>query len=186
MAQPVEQAKPAERPQDARDIPSDPFAAMTLKLGHFFAALFLVSMAILIFEVVMRYAFDRPTIWVHETTIFICAICFVFGGLHSVARNGHIRVVLLYDHVSPAMRRRLDIAIYTICGFATGIFSYAIWPTVVKSFWAPTGEFRMITSGSAWNPPYPTLLRAFLFLVLIAMTVQFAVLVFNRIRRKTG
>ncbi|WP_025772202.1 TRAP transporter small permease subunit [Thioalkalivibrio sp. HK1] len=186
MSRITEQARMAKRPEETEEIPSDPIAAVTLKLGRLFASLFLVSMVILIFEVVMRYVFDRPTIWVHETTIFICAICFVFGGLHCVSRNGHIRVVLLYDHVSADVRRRLDIAIYTICGFATGMFSYSIWPTVVKSFWAPTGEFRMITSGSAWNPPYPTLLRAFLFLVLIAMTMQFAILVFNRIRRKSG
>lgn len=186
MSRFTEQAKMAKRPEETQEVPSDFLAAATLKLGRLFASLFLVSMAILIFEVVMRYVFDSPTIWVHETTIFICAICFVFGGLHCVSRNGHIRVVLLYDHVSPAMRRRLDIAIHTICGLATGMFSHSIWPTVVKSFWAPTGEFRMITSGSAWNPPYPTLLRAFLFLVLIAMTMQFAILVFNRIRRKSG
>ncbi len=183
-AEQSEPPKPVKRPEEAKELASDFLAAATFKLGHLFAALFLVSMAILIFEVVMRYVFDRPTIWVHETTIFICAICFVFGGLHSVSRNGHIRVVLLYDHVSERTRRRLDIGIYTICGFATGIFSHSLWPTVVKSFWAPTGEFRMITSGSAWNPPYPTLLRAFLFLVLIAMTVQFAIMAFDRFRHR--
>lgn len=175
---------PPEPHYQKEDEASDFFAFGVFKLGHFFSALFLVSMAILIFEIVMRYVFDRPTIWVHETTIFLCATCFVFGGLHSVSRNGHIRVVLLYDYVSDEMRRWLDIMIYTICGLATGMFSYAIWPTVVKSFWAPTGEFRIITSGSAWNPPYPSLLRAFLFVVLISMTFQFALFVINRLRKK--
>ncbi|MFK5977825.1 MAG: TRAP transporter small permease [Rhizobiaceae bacterium] len=166
------------------DVPPDIFAWGVFKLGHLFSALFLVSMGILIYEVVMRYAFNSPTIWVHETTIFLCASCFVFGGLHSVSRDGHIRVVLVYDYVSDEVRRWLDIAIYTICGLATGMFSFALWQTVVKSFWAPTGEFRIITSGSAWNPPYPSLLRAFLFVVLIAMTIQFAIFVINRLRKK--
>ena len=154
------------------------------KLGKFFSVLFIVSMGILIYEVIMRYVFDNPTIWVHETTIFLCAACFLFGGLHSVSRNGQIRVVILYDYVSESVRRWLDIVVYTICGLATAIFSYALWPTVVGSFWAPTGEFRIVTSGSAWNPPYPSLLRAFLFIVLIAMTVQFAIFVINRLRNK--
>ncbi|WP_424987143.1 TRAP transporter small permease subunit [Microbulbifer sp. S227A] len=170
--------------EDQDDKPGDFLAAIVLRLGHFFALLFLVSMCILIFEVVMRYVFDRPTIWVHETTIFICAVCFVFGGLHSVSRDGHIRIVLLYDHFGPAMRRWVDAAIYAVCGLATAMFSYALWPTVVKSFYDPTGAFRMITSGSAWNPPFPTLLRAFLFITLVAMTLQFALLVINRIRGK--
>lgn len=175
---------PVEPHHQKEDVPADFFAWGVFKLGHLFSALFLISMAILMFEVVMRYAFDRPTIWVHETTIFLCASCFVFGGLHSVSRDGHIRVVLLYDYVSEETRRWLDVGIYVICGLATGMFSYAVWPTVVKSFWAPTGEFRIITSGSAWNPPFPSLLRAFLFLVLIAMTIQFAIFVINRLRKK--
>ncbi|HBP46125.1 MAG TPA: C4-dicarboxylate ABC transporter permease [Flavobacteriales bacterium] len=178
------QVAPTKIDHDAKDIASDFMAAGVLKIGGFFASLFLVSMAILIFEVIMRYIFDSPTIWVHETTIFLCAVCFVFGGLHSVSRNGHIRVVLIYDYVPAHIRRWLDVIIYVICGAATAMFSIAVWPTVLKSFWAPTGEFRMITSGSSWNPAYPTFLRAFLLIILIAMTVQFAILVINRIRNK--
>lgn len=178
------------RPEDARlpeeeeAPPPDWFAACVARLGHWCAALFIVSMSILIFEVVMRYAFNRPTIWVHETTIFLCAICFVFGGLHSVSRNGHIRITLLYGHVGDGARRWLDAAIYSICGAATGMFSYALWPTVLKSFYDPTGSFRMITSGSAWNPPFPALLRAFLFIALVAMTFQFALFAVNKLRGK--
>lgn len=167
---------------EKQDVAKDAFGKGLLKIGNLFAALFLLSMAILIYEVVMRYVFNSPTAWVHETTIFLCAICFVFGGLHAVVRDGHIRVVILYDYVGERVRRWLDIVIYSICGFATAMFSYAVWPTVVKSFWAPSGEFRMITSGSAWNPPYPTLLRAFLFITLVAMTIQFAIFVINLIR----
>jgi TRAP-type C4-dicarboxylate transport system permease small subunit len=179
-----EQVSLDEPPQKHEDEPPDSFAVGILKLGHLFSLVFLLSMAILIFEVVMRYVFNSPTIWVHETTIFLCAVGFVFGGLHSVSRDGHIRVVLLYDYVSDRVRFWLDVAIYTICCLATGIFSYALWPTVIKSFYAPSGEFRMITSGSAWNPPYPTLLRAFLFIVLVAMCLQFFIFVINRLRGK--
>lgn len=175
---------PTEAHHLKEDVPSDVFAWGILKLGHLFSTLFIVSMGILIFEVFMRYALNSPTIWVHETTIFLCATCFLFGGLHSVSRDGHIRVVLLYDYVSDEIRRWLDIVIYTICGLATAMFSYAIWPTVVGSFWAPTGEFRIVTSGSAWNPTYPSLLRAFLFISLIAMTVQFVIFVITRLRKK--
>ena len=164
--------------------PPDFLAAKIAWIGNLFAFLFVVAMCILIFEVVMRYAFNSPTIWVHETTIFLCAICFLYGGLHSVSRNGHIRIVLLYDQVSDKVKRWLDVFIYTICGAATAMFSYAVWPTVVKSFFLPTGAFRMITSGSAWNPPFPALLRAFLFAILVAMTIQFALFVVYRLRGK--
>ena len=174
---------PREPHHQKKDEPSDFFARGVFKLQQLFATLFLISMAILIFEVVMRYVFNSPTIWVHETAIFLCAICFLFGGLHSVSRNGHIRIVVLYDYVGDKVRRWLDVAIYATCGLATGMFGFAMWTIVVKSFWAPSGEFRIITSGSAWNPPYPSLLRAFLFVILIAMTIQFVVFVINHLRK---
>ena len=178
------QAAPGKHADNNESEPSDFLAKVVSKLGHLFAVFFIVSMGILIFEVVMRYVFNQPTIWVHETTIFLCGVCFLFGGLHSVSRNGHIRIVVLYDYVGEKVRRWLDIAIYTVCACATAMFSYAIWPTVVKSFYAPNGEFRMITSGSAWNPPFPALLRAFLLIILVIMTIQFLVFVINRLRNK--
>lgn len=162
------------------------FALAINKLGSVFSLLFLISMSVLLIEVVMRYAFHRPTIWAHETTTFLCAISFVFGGLYSVSKNSHIRIVLLYDTVGPKVKRYLDIMIYTICGVATAIFSYATWPTVYKSMFNPAGEFHLITSGSAWNPPFPAILRIFLFIVLVAMTVQFALFVIYHVRRKVS
>ncbi len=168
----------SESPAPKRDF----FARGVAALGHLFSLLFLASMGILIFEVVMRYGFNAPTIWVHETTIFLCAVCFVFGGLHTVSRDGHIRIVLVYDQVGARARRGLDIFIHAACGFATGMFSYALAPTVAGSFYTPAGEFRIITSGSAWNPPFPAYLRLFLLIILIAMTLQFLVFVINRIR----
>ena len=165
-------------------VPPDLMAKGVAWLGHFFAWMFVACMLFLIFEVVMRYVFNSPTIWAHETTTYLCAACFVYGGLHSVSRNGHIRIVLLYDHISDATRRWFDVVIYTICGAATAMFSVAIWPTVVAGFYNPAGRFRMITTGTAWNPPFPALLRVFLFIALVAMTVQFAVFVINRLRGK--
>ena len=161
------------------------FAVFIAKLGEWFSLLFLLSMATLLFEVIMRYVFASPTIWAHETTTFLCAISFVFGGLYSVSKNSHIRIVLLYEHVSDRVRRYLNIAIYTVCGMATATFAVATWPTVVKSLFNPAGDFRMITSGSAWNPPFPAILRSFLFLVLVVMTIQFALFMLHHIRRRT-
>jgi len=171
-----------QAPAEIEERGTEPLSRAVLLLGKGFAGLFVISMVILIYEVVMRYVFNAPTIWVHETTVFLCAVGFVFGGLHSVSRNGHIRVVLLYDWVSERTRRCLDVGIYVACSLATGIFSYALWPTVVKSFWSPSGAFRVVTSGSAWNPPYPSLLRAFLFVTLIATTLQFAIFAVQRLR----
>ena len=158
------------------------FGRVVDALGIVFALCFLVSTAIILLEIVLRYGFDAPTIWVHETTTFLCGISFVFGGLYALARDRHIRVVLLYDAVKGRARRALDVAI-SVIGLVTMLFfAYAAWQNVSRAIFTPGGDFRLETSGSAWNPPYPGLVKLFLFAVICAMAVQFVVLIVNYAR----
>lgn len=154
------------------------------RLGLVFALAILASAGILGLEVVLRYVFHAPTIWAHETVIFLTATSFVFGGLYVAARNAHIRVVLIYDALPPSLRRRFDVAISVACVVSTAIFAWAAWQSVKRAIWTPAGDFRLETTGSAWDPPTPGILKVFLFVILIAMAVQFAVLAWNYARRK--
>lgn len=153
-------------------------------IGDIFAVAIILSAAALIYEVVMRYGFGAPTRWAHETVVFLTAITFLYGGLLGAATNNHVRVVLLYDALSPSLRRKFDVFISLACATATALFSWAAGLVVERAIWTPAGAFRLETSGSAWNPPTPGLLKVFLFLILIAMSCQFAVLAINYARRK--
>ncbi|ETX28851.1 TRAP transporter small permease subunit [Roseivivax isoporae] len=150
--------------------------------GLVFAAGIVVAMLILIQEVVLRYVFNDPTIWAHETTVFLCGVAFVYGGLYCAARDSHIRVVLVYDTLGPRMRRLFDIAISAVCAVASAFFAWAAWLMVSRAAFAPDGAIRLERSGSAWNPPYPGLVKIFLLLVMAALAVQFVVLAWNHAR----
>lgn len=142
------------------------------------------AMLILMQEVVLRYAFGRPTIWAHETTVFLCAISFLYGGLLCTARDRHIRVVLVYDMLPPKARRLADIAISAICALSSGAFAWAAWQMVKRSVWRPDGSFHLETSGSAWNPSYPGVLKVLLMAALGVMALQFAILALNYARAR--
>lgn len=152
------------------------------RVARLFAVGILVAMAVLVMEVFLRYVFNSPTIWAHETTTFLSAVTFIFGGLYCVARNSHIRVVLVYDLVNPRLRRILDILISIACLCASLFFAWASWLMVKKALFRPDGNFFLESSGSAWNSPAPALLKLFLLLVLIAMSLQFLILTFNYMR----
>ena len=154
--------------------------------GIVFALAILASALILFYEVLMRYVFNAPTIWAHETTIFLNACAFIYGGLYVVSRNAHIRVVLIYDALPERWRRVFDVVISLTCLIATCFFAWAAWQSLERAVWAPTGEIRLESSGSAWDPPTPGLTKIFLFAVLVVMAVQFAVLTLNYIRRVRG
>lgn len=145
-----------------------------------------VAMLILIQEVALRYVFNRPTIWAHETTVFLCAISFVYGGLLCTARDRHIRVVLIYDLLPPVARRMADILISAICGISCAAFSWAAWQMVKRAAWRPDGSFHLESSGSAWNPSYPGVLKILLMVALAVMALQFAILAINYARGKKG
>jgi C4-dicarboxylate transporter, DctQ subunit len=152
------------------------------RVGLVFAIGIVVSMLVLINEVVLRYVFNAPTIWAHETTIFLCGAAFIYGGLYCAARDKHIRVVLIYDSLPPSMRRIFDFVISIICALASGIFAWAAWLMVQRAAFRPDGSFRLDRSGSAWDPIYPGLIKVFLLCVLTIMAVQFLVLAYNYAR----
>lgn len=152
------------------------------KGGLIFAAGIFLAMLILIQEVFLRYALNAPTIWAHETTIFLCAIAFIYGGLYAVARNSHIRVVIFYDILPPSLLRIFNVVISLIGAISAAFFSWATWLMVDRAIFAPDGSFRLETSGSAWNPPTPAMLKLFMFAVMLVMTIQFLVLAFNYAR----
>ncbi len=152
--------------------------------GIVFAVGIFAGMVILIQEVVLRYVFNAPTIWAHETTVFLSGIAFVYGGLFCAARDEHIRVVIVYDMVPPRIRRWFDVGISLICALASAFFAYASWLMVERAIWRPDGSFHIETSGSAWDPAYPGILKVFLMVTMGLLTLQFIVLAWNHARRR--
>ncbi|MER0237660.1 TRAP transporter small permease [Fulvimarina sp. MAC8] len=183
MADTSEQPLEEQRPEQ-KDIPQDPLSALLTPAGWLFAVMFLFVTAFTLYEVLMRYAFNAPTFWVHETTTAMTALCFAFGGAYCLGTDRHIRVVLIYEAVSPRFRRILDICISIVGTAACALMAWAAYGLSYKAFFTPSGSFRLETSGSAWNPPTPAIVKTFLFITLCAMTIQFALQGIGHFRRK--
>jgi len=155
-------------------------------VGRYVSWLFLVGVVISFLEVVMRYAFSAPTIWAHETTIMLVAVCFAYSGCYAMARDSHIRIGIIYNAVGPRGRRYLDIlnAVLTLV-FLLGI-GYAAIAFTEKSWFAPTGELRLEGSGTAWNPVFPPLVKLVLLLCVALMAVQSVLHLLKAIKNKNG
>ena len=61
--------------------PSDPFSRLARFLGDWGSPLFLLAVLFTTYEVVMRYVFNAPTVWVHEITIALSATAFIISGV---------------------------------------------------------------------------------------------------------
>ena len=143
------------------------------------------AMAISVFEVVSRYGFDRPTSWVHESTVFLVAATFALGGPIALARDRHIRVRLVYDWVSPKTRRWLDVANNVIAlGFCMGM-SYAAYVMFWRSSHNPSGAWQLERSGTSWNPPFPSWVKGIILLALVLMSIQVVLHLVQAVRGRT-
>lgn len=151
--------------------------------GYLFAAGIVIAAVMLLMEVFLRYVLNKPTIWAHETSTFLCAIAFLYGGLFCVARDSHIRVVMIYDALPRRARQVFDVVISIISAIASAFFAYAAWLMVTKSVWTPGGEVRLERSGSAWNPAMPAYLKIALFVMMIIMCLQFVIFTVNYIKK---
>lgn len=72
-----------------------------LRLGDAAAVCFAVALVISTLEVLMRYAFNAPTSWVHVSSTALCVVAFAISGAYAMARGEHMRVTVLIDRASP-------------------------------------------------------------------------------------
>ncbi|MBB3143594.1 TRAP transporter small permease subunit [Halomonas organivorans] len=148
------------------------------------AWLVFIAMAISVYEVIMRYGFDSPTSWVHESVVMLVAVGFALGGPAALASDRHIRVKVLYDAVGPRFRLWLDrFNDLVTFGFCLGM-TYAAY----TMFWAashnPLGEWQLERSGTSWNPPFPALVKGVILLALAIMCIQALLHLSRSLRRR--
>lgn len=140
--------------------------------GSAIAWLALIAMGISVWEVIMRYVFDSPTSWVHETVIFLIACIFALGGPFTLARDKHIRIRIVYDMASPGLRRIFDV----FNSFVTLLFTVGMSYAAFIMFWRtshnPGGDWQLERSGTSWNPPFPALTKGVILLAVAIMMVQ--------------
>lgn len=108
----------------------------------------LVLMAIMVFEVVARYVFNRPTIWAFDLSYMVGGSMMLLGAAYVLLHNGHVRVDLFYHKFKPRVRHTVDAVFSVVYFFPVHIvlLSYAF--KYAKRAWL-TGE----TSGlGIWEP----------------------------------
>ena len=130
------------------------------------------AMVITVWEVILRYIFNDPTYWVHESTVFLVATIFALGGPIVLAQDRHIRVRIVYDYVPDRVRAWLDVFndIVTLL-FCIGM-AYAAFELFTGAIFNPAGELQLERSGTSWNPPYPALTKGMILLAVSVMCLQ--------------
>jgi TRAP-type mannitol/chloroaromatic compound transport system permease small subunit len=139
---------------------------LSLFIGESASYFYLIAVAITVFEVVMRYLFNAPTVWAHELTILLCGLGYLWSSGYVTQKESHIRITALYDLLPPRGRLLLDL-FASLFGFAVmALLLYAAWGQGVDAvrIWERTG--------SSWDPPLYAIVKPALILGAVLICLQ--------------
>ena len=76
--------------------------------GYLASALFIAIGFIVSYEVIMRYLFNSPTIWVNEVSRFLQIWATYLALTYSFHKNDFIRITVIYDRLNENGKKILD------------------------------------------------------------------------------
>lgn len=110
----------------------------------------IVVIVTVIYEIIMRYALNLPTLWASEVMVFGCGALYVLGSAWALQEHRHVKIDVIYGRLSKRQRAVIDSITFVF--FALYI-SVLIW---ASAKYALRSLQLLETTGSAWDPPvYP-------------------------------
>lgn len=88
----------------------------------------------LVYEVVSRYIFDRPTVWAYDITYMAAGALFMLGAAYALRNGSHVRADFLLTALRPKWQAIIDLVLYLGVYFpAIGIFFWVSLGFAVQS-----------------------------------------------------
>ena len=127
--------------------------------GKVMAYVLLLCIVVISYEVIMRYAFNRPTRWAHECMTLQFAILYIILGGYCHYYRAHVRVDVFYASRTARTRAILDLFTSLFFFFFALTFTW----TCAKFYWSSQTmmsgakilgwEIPGEISFSDWGPP---------------------------------
>jgi TRAP-type mannitol/chloroaromatic compound transport system permease small subunit len=85
--------------------------------GRLIALAMLFLVATITYEVVMRYIFHAPTIWVFEASYMVNGSCFMLGCAYALYKGAHVRTDIFWENYSERRKGMIDLTSYLLLFF---------------------------------------------------------------------
>lgn len=140
---------------------------INLKLGRSVSWLSLIIVLLMSFNVLARYAFKLNLIWQQELILFMHSVIFLAGAGYTLLHNKHVRVDVIYCHLSEKHKAMIDIAgtilfLFPFC-FSISYFSYDF---IINSW-------NIMEKSPEYNGIYGIfILKSFIWIFTFSLTLQ--------------
>ena len=112
------------------------------------ASIIPVLAVLIVYEVVMRYAFRAPTFWAFEVSYMLMGTSLMLAIAYCTQLRRHIRVDFLYDNISPKKQALVDFTGFVV--FLLPIIIWCSWGLFV--YFLEAYKVNEVSGESAWNP----------------------------------
>lgn len=121
------------------------------KVGYFTSFLILPLVLVVAYEVVMRYAFNAPTVWVFEATTLLYGVHFIIGFSYTHKHNGHVAIDVFESRLAEKPRTILRLIVNLIL-FMPTVGMLSVWSVI----YATDSWRNWERASTSWAPPlYP-------------------------------
>ena len=94
--------------------------------GRLFALVQIYLVAIITYEVVSRYFFNAPTVWVFEGSTMANGSSFMLACGYALYKGAHVRTDIFWEKFSERRKGIIDLASYLVLFFPSMIFLMAV------------------------------------------------------------
>ena len=102
-----------------------------------------------LYEVVCRYVFQSPTLWVMDYSIYFVMWAVLLGSAYTMRTRGHVLVDVVINKISPQNRRVVQICLHTvILAFALTITAAGVH-SCVRAY-----QMKELTMSALYIPLY--------------------------------
>ena len=128
--------------------------------------LVVVLTTVMLYEVILRYIFEAPTLWANELSLWLAGFVFLTAGLYAMQQRSHIRIVLLYDVVPRWMQHIFDVLSTTCIVLFAAMLIYGGYGEAFDKF------YRWETFGTVFDPPIPATLKPLVLIIVALVALQ--------------
>ena len=121
------------------------------KVGYFTSFLALPLIIVVVYEVIMRYLFNAPTIWAFEATTLLYGSHFILGFAYTYKHDGHVAIDIFESRLLTRPRTILRVCVNIVL-FMPTVGLLAAWSVI----YAVTSWKNWELASTSWAPPvYP-------------------------------
>ncbi len=105
---------------------------------------------LVVYDVTLRYVFNRPTVWAWDINVQLLGALVVLGGGYALLHDAHIGVDALVIHLSARRRAIVDLITSAFFFFGIGVL---LWKAALDAWFSL--EIRELYSSVFLPPIYP-------------------------------